>query len=140
MDKPENIYEAIEFMVDTNVGRQNRKQVAGALRPNKTIDSVKAWFSKCISGDGDVNFTPGDIEMICEKTGQAGILIAYLCERFGYEIPPKKPDNLTPESEIIILRRALKENGIDVQQYLEDHKNLFSVHFKKQQLDQGDEQ
>jgi len=132
MDKPENIYEAIEFMIDGNVHRYNRKQIGLILRPTKLVETVKAWLSKCISGESDVHFSPGDIDTICEITGRADILLTYLCDRFGFEVPNKRPENLSLENEVLILRQAAKEHGVDVEKYIEGHKDLFLVHFKKQ--------
>ena len=134
LDTPQTILEAIEFMIDTNVHRYNRKTIACMLRPTMKAESAKAWLTHCLDPEKDFRFTPQDVDRICEITGRADIYMNFLADRHGFERTAKKVI-LNAENEVIILRQALQENGLDPEEclnrYIEEHKNLFAVAFKK---------
>ena len=134
MDKPQDLLEAIEFMIDTNIHRHNRKEIACMLRPNmkgdpeKKVASAKAWFSNCLNPDGDQHFHPEDVDAICEITGRADIYINYLADKHGFERPTKKIV-LDPSTAERVLRQALLDRGLDpdeeIKQCIRQHKPFF---------------
>lgn len=137
MDAPKDLLEAIEFMIDGNVHRYNRKQIAMRLRPNmrgadeeKKADNAKSWLSNCLNPDGDQHFHPDDIENICEITGRADILLHFVADRNGYERTTKKIV-LDPATAERILRQVLKDRDINpdeaIKECLAMHKPLFAI-------------
>lgn len=129
LDTPQTILEAIEFMIDTNVHRHNRKTIACMLRPTMKAESAKAWLTHCLDPEKDFRFTPQDVDRICEITGRADIYINYLADRHGFERTAKKIV-LDPVHAEVILRQVLKDRGLDpdeeIKECIKQHKPLFS--------------
>lgn len=135
MELPRDALEAIEFMVDTNVHRYNRKQIAVLVRPRMKVEAAKAWLTRCLDPDSDQHFYPGDVDRICEITGRADIYINYLADRHGFERTTKKLV-LDPAKEVVVLRQRLKDLGKDpdreIKECLDDHKGLLVLALKKE--------
>ena len=129
MDRPSNALEAIEFMIDTNVHRYNRKQIAMMLRPHMKPESAKAWLTKCLDPETDLRFTPDDVDRICAITGRGDIYLGYLADQHGFERPAKKVV-LDPATAEKILRQALRDRGLapddEIKECIKQHKPLFS--------------
>jgi hypothetical protein len=141
MEQPDDTLEAIEFMVDRNIHGYNRKQIAIRVRPDirgrdeeQKIKNAKAWLTKCLDPNSNQHFKPKDIDRICEVTGRADILINHLADNNGFERTARKV-RLDAKNEVIILRQAFRENGLDPDEaldtYIKAHKDLFAVAFKK---------
>lgn len=129
-DTPKEALEAIEYMVDTNIHRYTRKQIAMMLRPKMKIEAAKAWFTNCLNPNGDQHFHPDDVDLICKITGRADIYLNYLADRHGFERSAKKI-MLDPIHAEIVLRQALKDMDINpdeaIKECLLKHKPLFAI-------------
>ena len=112
--KPDDIYEALNLMVATNVHGMNQKQIAMLLRPTKTADQAKTWLSRCLREDGDMQFSPADIKKLCHVTGRAEILVNFLCDVSGFERPAKKLTPLSPEKELQLIKKILAKEKITI--------------------------
>lgn len=141
MDTPKTILEAIEFMIDCNVHRYNRKQIAMRLRPNmrgadeeQKAKGAKAWLSNCLNPDGDQHFHPEDVNAICKITGRGDIYLNFLADEHGFERTAKKVV-LDPVKEVLILRKVLNDMGRDpdreIKECLDDHQGLLKLALKK---------
>lgn len=130
MDTPKEALEAIEYMIDTNVHRYTRKQIAMTLRPKMKPEAAKAWLSNCLNPNGDQHLHPDDVDQICEITGRADIYLNYLADHHGFERSVKKIV-LDPIHAEIILRQVLKDNDINpddaIKECLKKHKPLFAM-------------
>lgn len=128
MDTPQNILEAIEFMIDTNIHRHNRKTIACMLRPGMKAESAKAWLTHCLDPEKDFRFTPQDVDTICDITGRADIYLNYLADRHGFERTVKKVV-LDPVVAERVLRQILTDRGMnpddEIKECLRQHKPLF---------------
>jgi hypothetical protein len=135
MELPLDALEAIEAMIDCNIHGYSRKQIACMLRPKLSMPAAKSWLSKCLDPLGDQNFHPNDVDQICEITGRTDIYINYFADKHGWERTGRRV-KLDARNEVILLRQALKEHGLDpdeaLSDYLEEHKDLFAITFKKE--------
>lgn len=138
MDTPQNALEAIEFMIDTNVHRYNRKQIACMLRPKLKPETAKVWLTNCLNPEGEQHFHPDDVDRICEITGKGDIYLNYFADQHGFEKVSKKVI-LDPANEVIILRQALIDRGEDpskvTKDVLKEHKGLLALSLKKKNDD-----
>jgi len=121
-------------MVGANINKYERKIIIAMMQPDKKEAWARSWFAKCLSGLYKDHFSPKQLEQLCEVTGRPDILINYMCDKFGYERPPKKIE-ISRDNEVKILRQALKERGCDpdrvVGECIREHKHLLSISFKK---------
>jgi hypothetical protein len=67
--------------------------------------------------------------------GATDIYINYFADKHGGERTGRRV-KLDARNEVILLRQALKEHGLDpdeaLSDYLEEHKDLFAITFKKE--------
>jgi|GEM_PF-6814876 len=147
MDQPTDMLEAIEFMIDRNIHGYSRKQIAILARPDirgrdddAKVRNAKSWLTKCLDPNSGQHFKPKDIDRICVVTGRADILINHLADNHGFERTARKV-RLDPKNEVIVLRQAFKEHGLDpdeiLDSYIKSHKGLFAVAFKKKKSKEG---
>ena len=128
--KPSTIYEALALMVAYS--GKSHKEIACELRPTKSVESAKSWFSRCLNEEDDWNFTPEDIDHLCRVTGRADILINYLCDAHGFERPSRKL-TLPPEKENKLIKEFLHKKGVlrDYEEFLKDNAHIISLEVKR---------
>jgi hypothetical protein len=138
MDQPIDELEAIEFMIDTNIHRYSRKQIACMLRPKFKVERAKEWLSKCLNPKGDQHFRPKDVRDICRITGRGDIYLNFFADDLGFERTIKKVV-LDPAKEVVVLRQALMDLGKDpdkvTKECLQEHKGLLVLALKKDRED-----
>lgn len=109
----EDIYDALQKMVHGNAHGLSMKEIASLLWPAKKPETARSTLSRAITEEyADVNLDPQELEKTMEITGRPEDIIYYLCDKFGFERPPKK----TRDS----LKREVMDRFVDLQALMKD--------------------
>jgi hypothetical protein len=91
----EDAYDALNQAI-AETGR-SRKEIASKIYPGRKIETAHSLFSRAMSPENtDVHMTQEMIETIIENS-RADDYIFYLCDKYGFERPGRKPAALEAE-------------------------------------------
>lgn len=85
----DDVYDALGQSI-AETGRP-RKALAARIWPGRKLSTAEGLFSRAMSPENtDVNLTEEMVEVIMEET-RPDDYIFYLCDKFGFERPLRKP-------------------------------------------------
>ncbi|MEW6485778.1 MAG: hypothetical protein AB1423_14390 [Pseudomonadota bacterium] len=87
----EDINDAISKMVNGNPNGLSIKQIAMTLWPSRNPDTARSVLSRAMNTENhDVQISPEELDKIMEITGAPEHILFYLCDKYGFERPPRK--------------------------------------------------
>ena len=111
----EDAYDALNQSI-AETGR-SRKDIASKVYPGRKIETALSLFSRAMSPENtDVHLSQEMIEAIIESTRPDDYLF-YLCDKFGFERPARKPAAL--EAEIRLSMQGMQRQMGEMMKKLE---------------------
>ena len=111
----DDAYDALNQSI-AETGRP-RKAIAAKIYPGRKLSTAEGLFSRMMTPENDdVHLTQEAVEAIMEET-RPDDYIYYLCDKYGFERPPRKPAAL--EAEIRLSLAGMQKQLVEMMAKLE---------------------